>query len=149
MEKFMREALIEAEKASKLDEVPVGAVVVHNGTIIARAHNLKVKCGDAFAHAEMLAMARATKKLGDWRLNECELYVTLEPCPMCAGAIINARVGHIVFGASDPKAGCVGTLYNLVEDKRFNHRARVTSGVLAAECGQILSDYFRAKRKKN
>ena len=147
MEKFMRKALAEAQKAATMDEVPVGAVVVKDGKAIARAHNLKVKNKDAFAHAEMLAMSKAQKKLGDWRLNECDLYVTLEPCPMCAGAIINARVKRVVFGASDPKAGCTGTLYNLPEDKRFNHRAEIVGGVMAKECGEILTSYFRAKRQ--
>ncbi|MCL2540106.1 MAG: tRNA adenosine(34) deaminase TadA [Firmicutes bacterium] len=149
METLMRIALVEAKKAAAADEVPVGAVVVRDGEIVARAHNCKIKNNSAFAHAELIAMTKAAKKLGDWRLNECTLFVTLEPCPMCAGAIINARVKEVVFGAYDPKAGCCGTLYNLPEDKRFNHRAKVTGGVLEEECGRILTEYFKTKRKNS
>ena len=146
-EKFMLQALKEAEKAFKLDEVPVGAVVVKNGEIIAKAHNTKNKRKNALLHAEMEALTKAQKKLQDWHLNECDLYVTLEPCPMCAGACINARVRAIYFGAYDKKAGCCGTLYNLPQDARFNHRPEVTGGILEAECGEILSNFFKNKRK--
>ncbi len=145
---FMLEALVEAKKAMERDEVPIGAVVVRDGKIIARGYNQKVMHHNTILHAEVVALQEAMQVLGDWRLNDCTLYVTLEPCPMCAGACINARVGRIVFGAYDPKAGCCGTLYNLPVDSRFNHRADVVGGVLAKECGQILSDFFAKRRQK-
>lgn len=145
-EKFMAEALREAKRAYSLDEVPIGAIVVRNGEIISKAHNTKNKKKNALLHAEMDALNKAQKALGDWHLNDCDLYVTLEPCPMCAGACINARVRAIYFGAFDPKAGCCGSLYNLPEDKRFNHRPKVVGGICEAECGAILSQFFLAKR---
>lgn len=144
----MQIALKEAEKAYKKDEVPVGAVVVRGGEVIARAHNAKNRKKDALLHAEMEVLHKAQKKLNDWHLNDCDLYVTLEPCPMCAGACINARVRAIYFGAYDKKAGCCGSLYNLPEDKRFNHRPEVHGGVCEAECGAILSRFFESKRNK-
>ena len=146
-QKFMQEALKEAKKAYKKDEVPIGAVFVRNGEIIARAHNTKNAKKDALLHAEVEVLRKAQKKLNDWHLNDCDLYVTLEPCPMCAGACINARVRAIYFGAYDKKAGCCGSLYNLPEDKRFNHRPEVVGGVCGEECGEILSLFFREKRK--
>lgn len=146
--KFMREALREAEKARQQDEVPVGAVLVCENKIVARAYNRKNTKKDAILHAEIIALQKAMSKLKDWHLNHCTLYVTLEPCPMCAGAIINARVGRVVFGASDPKAGCFGSLYDFAEDNKFNHRPQVYSGVLERECGAILTDYFKGKRKQ-
>ncbi len=148
-EKFMQCALVEAKKAYRIDEVPIGAVVVRNGEVIARAHNQKNKYKNAILHAEITALELAQKKLGDWHLNDCDLYVTLEPCPMCAGACINTRVRAIYFGAYDPKAGCCGSLYNLPEDKRFNHRPEVMGGVCEADCAGILSQFFREKRSKN
>jgi len=142
----MREALKEARKAAGYDEVPIGAVVVHGGKVIARAGNKKERGCDATLHAEMLAIKKAQKAIGGWRLNECEIYVTLEPCAMCAGAMINARIGKIIFGAYDTRFGCCGSLMNLPEDKRFNHRCETIGGVLEKECSTILTEFFRKKR---
>lgn len=142
----MRLALKEAAKAAEVLEVPVGCVIVRKGEVLARAHNLKYTKGDPLLHAEIVCIQKAVKKLGDWRLNECDMYVTMEPCPMCAGAVINSRIGRLFFGAYDPKAGCTGTLYNLPVDKRFNHRAEVTGGILEKECGEILTEFFKKKR---
>ena len=140
----MREALAAGE-------VPVGAVIVHEGRIIAAAHNSRETLHDPTAHAEMIAITQAAGELGDWRLKGCTLYVTLEPCPMCAGAIVQARIPRVVYGAADPKAGAVATLYQLLADRRLNHQAEVVAGVLAAECGHILTDFFRpsASSEKN
>lgn len=147
-EQFMMEAIIEAKKAEELKEVPIGAVIVMEGKIVARAHNLREIEQNAIAHAELLAIDQACKELGTWRLEESTLYVTLEPCPMCAGAIILSRVKRVVYGAADPKGGCAGTLMNLLEDERFNHQCEVTSGVLETDCGQMLSDFFRKIRQR-
>lgn len=147
-QKFMQIALEEAREAYKIDEVPIGAVVVRNGEVIARAHNTKNQYKDALLHAEIEVLERAQKFLGDWHLNDCDLYVTLEPCPMCAGACINTRIRAIYFGAFDPKAGCCGSLYNLPADRRFNHRPEVVGGVCEDECANILSMFFREKRNK-
>lgn len=143
---FMRAALKEALAAYEKGEVPVGAVVVDNGRIIGRGHNLREMLNDPTAHAEMLALTAAAEARGEWRLEGCSLYVTLEPCPMCAGAIVNARVKRVVYGASDPKAGACGTLYNLVQDARLNHRAELQSGVLGEEAGELLKSFFREAR---
>jgi tRNA(adenine34) deaminase len=134
-----------AKKAAKKDEVPVGAVIVRDGRIIAKAHNLRESRRSPLAHAETIAIAKAARRLGGWRLSGCTIYVTLEPCPMCAGAIIGARIDEVVFGAYDPKAGACGSLYNLAEG-RLNHTPRVTGGVLADESAAILKAYFRGKR---
>lgn len=147
-EKFMREAIAEAKKAEALAEVPIGAVVVYQGEIIGRGHNLRETSQNATTHAEMIAIQDANAKLGQWRLADCDLYVTLEPCPMCSGAIILSRVRHVYFGAYDPKGGCAGTLMNLLEDERFNHQVGVTGGVLEAETGQLLTQFFRNLRQK-
>lgn len=147
-EYFMREALKEARKAEKLAEVPIGAVLVHKGEIISRAYNLRESRQNAVAHAELLAIEQACQKLGTWRLEDTTLYVTLEPCPMCSGAIILSRIKRVVYGASDPKGGCVGTLMNLLQDVRFNHQCEVTNGVLGDECSQMLSVFFRSIRDK-
>jgi tRNA(adenine34) deaminase len=147
-EHFMREAIKEAKKAEDLKEVPIGAVIVMDGKIIARAHNLREIEQNAVAHAELLAIDQACRGVGSWRLEESTLYVTLEPCPMCAGAIILSRVKRVVYGAADPKGGCAGTLMNLLEDDRFNHQSEVASGVLETECGQMLSDFFRKLRER-
>ena len=146
-EKFMLKALLEAEKAVKEDEVPVGAIAVLDGKIIARAHNNRERTQNAINHAEMLVIQKACKKLGSWRLDGVTLYVTIEPCPMCMGAIINARVPRVVYGARDKKAGCCGTLYDLNEGK-FNHTTQITQGVLEDECGGIIRRYFEEKRRK-
>ena len=144
---FMRQAILLAQKAASLDEVPVGAVIVQNDKVIARAYNTKNKKKDALLHAEMSALRKAQKKLGDWHLNDCDLFVTLEPCPMCAGACINTRLRTIYFGAYDEKAGCCGTLYNLPQDTRFNHRPNIVGGVLEQECSTLLTQFFKNKRK--
>ena len=148
-ELFMKQALREAEKSLAMDEVPVGAVLVKDDRIIARAHNRRESAADGTGHAEISVMRKACKKLGTWRLSGCTLYVTLEPCAMCAGAAVQTRVDRIVFGAYDPKGGCCGSLYTLPADKRFNHRCEITGGVWAEPCGQILTDYFRSKRRKS
>ncbi len=145
-EQIMQEALHLAERAAKRDEVPVGAVIVQNGKIIAKGYNLRETKRSPLAHAEIVAITKAAKKLGGWRLSGCTLYVTLEPCPMCAGAIVNARIDEVVFGAYDPKAGALGSLYNLAEG-RLNHTPRVTGGVLEAQCAAVLRQYFADKRK--
>ena len=146
-EKFMKKALLEAEKAVAEDEVPVGAIAVLDGKVIARAHNNRERTQNAINHAEMLVIQKACKKLGSWRLDGVTLYVTIEPCPMCMGAIINARVPRVVYGARDKKAGCCGTLYDLNEGK-FNHTTQITQGVLEQECGGIIRRYFESKRRK-
>ena len=147
-EKFMKQALIEAQKAKQCDEVPIGAVIVKDGKVIARGHNTRQKTQNAINHAEIIAIQKACKKLGSWRLCDCDLYVTLEPCPMCAGACINSRINAVYFGAYDAKAGCAGTLYNLPQDERFNHRVKVQGGIMQEECVKMLSDFFKEKRQK-
>lgn len=145
---YMQEALEEAKKAAALGEVPIGAVIVYKNEIIARAHNLREITQNALTHAESMAIQEACKKIGSWRLEETTLYVTLEPCPMCAGAILQSRIPRIVYGARDIKAGCVDSLYRLLNDARFNHECEVTEGILGDECGQILTDFFKALRER-
>lgn len=145
---FMQLALEEAKKAGDLGEVPIGAVIVHEGEVIASASNLRETTQNAVTHAELMAIQQACEKVGSWRLEETTLYVTLEPCPMCAGAILQSRIPRVVYGARDMKAGCVDSLYRLLNDSRFNHECEVTEGVLAEECGQILTDFFRALRER-
>ncbi|BDI01487.1 deaminase [Ligilactobacillus murinus] len=144
----MQAALAEAKKAQALGEVPIGCVIVHQGQIIGRGHNLRETTQQAEKHAEMIAIAQANQVLDSWRLPEAELYVTLEPCPMCSGAIINSRIAKVYYGAADEKAGTAGTLMNLLTDPRFNHQVKVQKGLLQAECAQILSDFFANLRKK-
>jgi tRNA(adenine34) deaminase len=144
--RFMAFALAEAERAAATDEVPIGAVIVRDGQILAAAHNQREQLRDPTAHAEMIAITQAAAALDSWRLENCTLYVTLEPCPMCAGAIVQSRVKRVVYGAEDPKAGAVKSLYQLLEDPRLNHRAEVVAGVLAEECGRLLSQFFQQKR---
>ena len=144
---YMQLALTEARQAMEAGEVPVGVVIVRGSQVIASAHNQRAALADPTAHAEMIAITQAASALGDWRLTDCTLFVTLEPCPMCAGAILQARVPKVVFGALDPKAGAVTSLYQLLEDRRLNHTASVTGGVLAEECGNILTDFFSAQRR--
>jgi len=146
-EKFMREALLEAQKALVKGEVPIGAVIVREGEIIARAHNLKEELKDPTAHAEILAIQEAARKLNKWRLSDCTLYVTLEPCPMCAGALVQSRIKRVVYGAHDLKAGAAGSVVDILDEPRFNHRANVSSGVLAEECREIMQEFFRSLRK--
>jgi tRNA(adenine34) deaminase len=147
-EYYMRLAIEEAKKAEQMGEVPIGAVIVQGDRVIARSHNLRETEQRAVAHAEILAIDEACKTTRSWRLEDATLYVTLEPCAMCAGAIVLARIKRVVFGASDPKGGCAGTLMNLLQEERFNHQAEVTSGVLGEECGQMLSHFFRKLREK-
>jgi len=143
---YMRKALAEAQAAFAEDEVPIGAIIVHGDRIIGAAHNQREQLHDPTAHAEMVAITQAAEALQDWRLQGCTLYVTLEPCPMCAGAILQARIPTVVYGAPDPKAGAVQTLYNLLTDTRLNHTCQVVPGVLAAECGEILTRFFKQQR---
>ncbi len=145
---YMQAAIEEAKKAQNLGEVPIGAVIVKGGEIIARGYNLRETSQLSNAHAEMIAIAKANEMVGSWRLEDCTLYVTLEPCPMCAGAIVQSRIPTVVFGAHDPKGGCCGTIYNLLDESKFNHRCELVSGVLEEECGQLLSDFFRNLRQK-
>ena len=147
-EKYMQEAINEAKKAKDLNEVPIGAVIVYENEIIARGHNLRETSQQTLSHAELVAIEEANKKTGSWRLEDCTLYVTLEPCPMCAGAIMQGRIKRVVYGAPDAKAGCAGTLMNLLDDSRFNHQAEVTKGVLEEECASLLTDFFRELRKR-
>lgn len=144
-ETLMREALKQAKKAAAIGEAPIGAIVVKDGVVIARGYNTRERDKDALCHAEITAIRRACKKLGGWRLWQCELYVTLEPCPMCAGAIINSRLRRVVYGAADPKAGAMGSVCDLTA-LPFNHRPEVQSGVLAEPCAQLLRDFFAALR---
>lgn len=146
---YMREALKEAQKAYDQAEVPIGAVVVLNGEIIGRGHNLREKEQDATLHAEIKAIRQANQHLGSWRLEDCELFVTLEPCPMCSGAMILARMKRVVFGAFDPKAGTAGTFMNLLQDSRFNHQVEVEQGILEDECKEILQQFFKGLRERN
>jgi len=145
---FMKEALKEARKAYKKDETPIGAVIVKDGTIIARGHNKKELKQDATLHAEMAAIKKASKKLGSWRLNDCDMYVTLEPCTMCAGAIIHARIRRLYIGAADPKAGAAGSVINVFAIDNFNHKVEVIHGILEEECSNILKDFFKELRTK-
>ena len=149
--KFMKEALKEAQKAYDKDEVPVGAVIVKDGKVIARAHNLKESKLDTTYHAEIHAIQKASKKLGSWRLEGCTMYVTLEPCPMCAGALIQARLDEVVIGTMDYKTGACGSILNLLNDYTFNHKVEVKTGILKEECEEILQNFFKdlRKRKKN
>lgn len=144
---YMQMAIEEAEKAAAKGEVPIGAVIVHQGEVIARAHNLRETSQNAVTHAELLAIQEACQKLGNWRLEDTNLYVTLEPCPMCAGAILQSRIPRVIYGARDSKAGCVDSLYRLLNDERFNHQCEVTENVLADECGGLLTQFFRAIRE--
>ena len=146
-EHWMRQALKLAQQAAEQDEVPVGAIIVHENKIIASAFNQREQLADPTAHAEMIAITQAASHLNSWRLLECTLFVTLEPCPMCTGAILQSRIPRIVYGALDPKAGAVVSLYQLLNDPRLNHRCETLSGVLANECGRILTEFFDRKRK--
>jgi len=144
---FMKEALRQARKAYEKEEVPVGAVVVRGGKIIARAFNQVEMLKDATAHAEMLAITQAEAAVGDWRLNECDLYVTKEPCPMCAGALVHVRMRRVIFGCADERGGAAGSAMNLLQLPNLNHRCDITSGVLAEECAALLQTFFKARRR--
>jgi tRNA(adenine34) deaminase len=146
---MMERAIALARQAADIDEVPVGAVLYRGNNIIAEGFNLREKSKDPVAHAELLAISKGGRALREWRLADCSLAVTLEPCPMCAGAMVNARLGRVIYGASDPKAGACETLYRITADKRLNHEVQVIPGVMAEECGQLLKDFFKAKRERN
>jgi tRNA(adenine34) deaminase len=148
-EHFMYEALRLARKAATQDEVPIGAVIVHEGKIIARSWNQVETLKDATAHAEMIALTQAQSSMGDWRLSDCDLYVTKEPCPMCAGALVHCRIRRVIFGCPDVKGGAAGGFWNLLQTENLNHRAEITSGVLGEDCVQILKSFFRDARERN
>ena len=145
---FMQLAIDEAMKAAKLGEVPIGAVIVLNDKVISRAHNLRETSQNAVTHAELTAIQDACREIGSWRLEDTTLYVTLEPCPMCAGAILQSRIPRVVYGARDPKGGCVDSLYRLLNDPRFNHECNVTEGILGDECGEMLTSFFKSIRER-
>ena len=147
-EKYMRAALREAKKAYKLDEVPIGCVIVQNDKIIARGHNRRNTDKNTLAHAEISAIKKASKKTGDWRLEDCTMYVTLEPCQMCAGAIVQSRLKKVVIASMNPKAGCAGSVINLFQMKQFNHQVEMVTGVLEEECSTMLSGFFQELREK-
>ena len=148
-EKYMKEALKQAKKAYALGEVPIGCVIVHEGKIIGRGYNSRNTDKNTLAHAEITAINKASKVIGDWRLEECTLYVTLEPCQMCAGAIVQARIPEVVMGCMNPKAGCAGSILNILEMPQFNHQVKVTRGILEAECSQMLKTFFEELRIRN
>ena len=148
-EKYMKEALKQAKKAYALGEVPIGCVIVHEGKIIGRGYNRRNTDKNTLAHAEITAINKASKVIGDWRLEKCTLYVTLEPCQMCAGAIVQARIPEVVMGCMNPKAGCAGSILNILEMPQFNHQVKVTRGILEAECSQMLKTFFEELRIRN
>lgn len=147
-EKWMKEAIKQAKKAAQKDEVPIGCVIVKDDQIIARAYNKREMKQCSTAHAEILAIEKACKKLSSWRLEDCDLYVTLEPCPMCSGAIIQSRIRNVIFGAYDPKGGCMGSNMNINDVRGFNHYPDIEGGILQDECSRLLKEFFKAKRKK-
>ena len=147
-EKYMKEAIRQAKKAYALDEVPIGCVIVQNGKIIARGYNRRNTDKNTLAHAELTAIKKASKKTGDWRLEDCTLYVTLEQCQMCAGAIVQSRMGRVVIASMNPKAGCAGSVLNLLQMSQFNHQVEIEKGVLGEECSQMLSNFFKELRKR-
>ena len=147
-EKYMKDAIRQAKKAYDLEETPIGCVLVHEGKVIARGYNKKNKKKNTLAHAEMIVIDKASRVLGDWRLEECTMYVTLEPCPMCAGAIVQARIPKVVIGSTNPKAGCAGSVINLLDMAGFNHQVEVVQGVLEEECSQLMRDFFKELRLK-
>lgn len=148
MERYMKEAIKQAKKAYKIDEVPIGCVIVHQDKIIARAYNKRNYKKNTLAHAELLAINKASKVLGDWRLEGCTMYVTLEPCQMCAGAIVQARIDKVVIGTMNPKAGCGGSILNLLQMEEFNHQVEVVQGVCEEECQSLLQNFFKELREK-
>lgn len=147
-EKYMREAIRQAKKAYALEEVPIGCVIVHEGKIIGRGYNRRTTDKNPLAHAEVAAIKKASKKINDWRLEECTLYVTLEPCQMCAGAIVQARTKRVVVGCMNPKAGCAGSILNLLDMQEFNHQVELTTGVLGEECSAMMKQFFKELREK-
>lgn len=147
-EKYMREALKQAKKAAEIEEVPIGCVIVYDNKIIARGYNRRIADKNTLSHAELNAIRKASKKLGDWRLDDCDMYITLEPCQMCAGAIVQARIKQVYIGCMNPKAGCAGSIMNLLEVDEFNHKVDITKGILEKECSQVLKDFFKKMRNK-
>lgn len=147
-QKFMREAIKQAKKAYAIDEVPIGCVIVYEGKIIARGYNRRTTDKNTLSHAELNAIRKASKKLGDWRLDDCEMYVTLEPCQMCAGAIVQARIKKVYIGCMNPKAGCAGSVLNLLQVEKFNHQVEIETGILEEECSSMIKEFFRELRKK-
>jgi tRNA(adenine34) deaminase len=147
--KYMKEAMKEAKKAAKIGEVPIGCVIVYNDKIIARGYNKRNTKKTTLAHAEMIAIQKASKVLGDWRLEECTMYVTLEPCQMCSGAIVQARIKECIVGAMNPKAGCAGSILNILQMDEFNHKVELTTGVMEEECKEVLQSFFKELREKN
>jgi tRNA(adenine34) deaminase len=148
-EKYMKQAIAQAKKAYALREVPIGCVIVHEGKVIARGYNRRNTDNNTLAHAELQAMRKAMRVLGDWRLEGCRMYITLEPCPMCAGAIVQARIPQVIVGSMNPKAGCAGSVINLLQMERLNHQAEFTKGVLEEECSLMLKQFFRELREEN
>ena len=150
-ERYMRQAITQAKKALKNDDVPIGCVIVRDGKVIARGYNRRNKDRQSLAHAELMAIKRASKIVGDWRLEDCKMYVTLEPCQMCSGAIVQARIPEVVIGCMNPKAGCAGSVINLLDMAGFNHRVKITKSILENECSKMLTDFFKKMRenKKN
>ena len=146
-EKYMKAALLQAEKALAKNEVPIGCVILREGKIIARGYNRRTEAGNVLAHAEIIAIQKACRKLQDWRLEDCTLYVTLEPCPMCAGAIVQARIPRVVIGCMNPKAGCAGSILDLFHEERFNHQVETRTGVLEADCSALMKRFFAVLRK--
>ena len=147
-EKYMKEAIRQAKKALALNEVPIGCVIVHEGKIIGRGYNRRMTDHTTLAHAEILAIRKACRKMGDWRLENCRIYITLEPCPMCAGAIVQARMPRVVVGSMNPKAGCAGSVMNLLQVSGFNHQVELTTGVLGEECSRLMTSFFRELRER-
>ena len=147
-EKFMKEAIKQAKKAEAIGDVPIGCVIVHDGKIIARGYNKRNRDKTVLAHAELLAIQKASKKVNDWRLEDCTMYITLEPCQMCAGAIVQARIPKVVIGAMNPKAGCAGSVLNILQIDKFNHQVEIERGILEEECSQMLSDFFKELRRR-
>lgn len=145
-EKYMREALRQARKAAALGEVPIGCVIEYEGKIIGRGYNRRKTDKNTLSHAELNAIRKASKKMGDWRLEECTMYITLEPCQMCSGAIVQARIPRVVIGCMNPKAGCAGSILNILQEPRFNHQVNITYGVLEEECSKTLTDFFKSLR---
>ena len=146
--KYMKEAIRQAKKAALIDEVPIGCVIVYQDKIIGRGYNKRNKMGSTLAHAEIIAIQKASKKVNDWRLEDCTMYITLEPCQMCAGAIVQARIPKVVIGAMNPKAGCAGSVLNILQIDKFNHQVEIERGILEEECSQMLSDFFNELRRR-
>ena len=146
--KYMKEAIRQAKKAALIDEVPIGCVIVYQDKIIGRGYNKRNKMGSTLAHAEIIAIQKASKKVNDWRLEDCTMYITLEPCQMCAGAIVQARIPKVVIGAMNPKAGCAGSVLNILQIDKFNHQVEIERGILEEECSQMLSDFFKELRRR-